>query len=113
MRTKEHLKYKQARERIETLKGFYKHLTAYLVINFLLISYRFYRFSSRSTDAINEDFYNWIDWNVFGTAIFWGIGLAIHALYVYQFKFGFIKKWEQQKMEQFMNEEDTKTTIKF
>ncbi len=113
MRTKEHLRYKEARKRIEVLKGFYKHLAVYIVVNFLLISYRFYRYSSRSTDAVNEDFYNWIDWNVFGTAIFWGIGLAIHGLYVYQFKIGFIRNWEQRKMEQFMKEEDGNTPLKF
>lgn len=107
MRTEENIKYREAKERVEALKGFYKHASAYLIINALLISYRFYRFSSRSANPVNEDFYNWIDWNVFGTAIFWGIGLLIHGLYVFQFKSGFMRSWEQRKLAQFMNEEET------
>jgi len=31
----------------------------------------------------NPDFLNWLDWNVYGTPIIWGIGLTFHAISVF------------------------------
>jgi hypothetical protein len=51
-------------------------------------------------------------WAHFTTPFFWGIGLLFHGLYVFQFKAGFFKKWEERKIREFM-ERDSEEMEKF
>lgn len=65
------IKYREAKKRVKTIKGFYIHATVYVVVNIFLI---FINVKSDS-DPLNI--------NNFWTAIFWGIGLAAHGLSVF------------------------------
>ena len=85
------IKYREAKKRVKTLKGFYIHATVYLVVNILLI---FINVKSDS-DALNI--------NNFWTAIFWGIGLAAHGLSVFMPNFILGKNWEEEKIRELMN----------
>ncbi len=101
-------KYERAQERIIQLKKFYNHATVFVVINVLLFLFRnHFRVTLVSKEAFgNPDFLNWIDWNVFGTTIVWGIFLAFHAIKVFGNITVLGKKWEERKMQEFMNEEE-------
>jgi len=93
-------KLKQARKRVESIKGFYKHLAAYLLVNVFLLLMK----------AINlepgEDFWHW---STFVTAVSWGIGLLAHGLAVFGRNIFFAKDWEERKIQEFMEREKNKT----
>lgn len=101
-------KYERAQERVEQLKKFYNHAAAFVIINVLLFLFRnHFRFTLISKEAIgNPDFLNWIDWNVFGTTIVWGIILAFHAIKVFGNITVFGKNWEERKIQKYMQEDE-------
>lgn len=90
--------YLRAEKRIKQLKGFYWHLFWYVVINMFLIV----------TIAVNQE--NGDIWNfgTFSTAIFWGIGLILHALNVFGKNALFSKAWEERKIQDYMEKDKKK-----
>lgn len=87
-------KYRRARKRVDELKGFYYNLLSYcLVIPFLIF--------------INYKTYWEFKWFWF-SAIGWGIGLGFHAYHVFVNNGIFGKKWEERKIQEFMEEEEKK-----
>ena len=99
-------KLDRAKKQVAAIKGFYNHLVVYLVINLALIIFKeTVVVTILSKKAIgNPDFLNWIDWNVYGTPILWGIGLAIHGLVVFGSRPKFIRNWEERKIQEYMND---------
>ncbi len=89
-------RYLKAKERVKKLKGFYTHLSVYIIVNtaLLLLIYSGY--------DIKINF-----WKLgsFYTPLGWGIGLAIHALIVFGPNSVFLKRWEEKKLDQFIKEE--------
>lgn len=100
--------YERARKRVEEIKGFYSHLTAYIIVNIvLLLGREKIHFMLLSKGALGDpEFLEWIDWNVYGTPIIWGIGLGIHALYVFKSNPFFGKKWEERQLRRFMDKDE-------
>lgn len=97
-------KLKRAKKRVDELKGFYIHLMVYLVINaFILVT-------QMIANADEAGF--GLGWYSFTTAIFWGIGLAIHALVAFRLNPFFGKAWEERMIEKFM-EEDRREAEKY
>jgi H+/gluconate symporter-like permease len=93
--------YEYAKNRVKKLKGFYVHLSVYILINILIISGTFY-----DRPFTIDTFFSF---ETFSTAIFWGIGLIAHAASVFGKDLLFNKKWEEKKIQEFMkNEEKTK-----
>ena len=83
--------YQRAKERVEDLKDFYGHLTAYIIVNvFLVVIYLFTTFPG-------------FPWFLFVT-FFWGIGLVSHGLSVSK-RGIFNKEWEERKIKEYMEEE--------
>ena len=80
-------KRRRAKERVKKLKGFYNHLAIYLVINCVFICVNIYRALDDITNISDPNFFKWMKFNTFSTAIFWGIGLFIHAVFIFDFPF--------------------------
>lgn len=99
--------YDRARKKVDAIKGFHTHIGVYIVINILILLFRANILSILRLNRVDLEFERWLDLNTWGTVLFWGIGLAIHGLYVYRFKFGFIKRWEERKLKEFMEKEDS------
>ncbi len=99
--------YERARKRVDDLKGFYGHLTAYILVNSMLLlgrdDFSFYVLGNSAFG--NSDFLNWINWNVYGTPIIWGVFLVFHALSVFGRNPFLGKAWEERQIEKYMNEE--------
>ena len=98
-------KFRKAQQRVKELKGFYQHLTAYIIVNtvLLLISGRI-TFILLSREALgNPEFLEWVNWNIWGTPIIWGLALAIHAATVF-LKSPF-KKWEERQIQKILDKE--------
>jgi hypothetical protein len=84
-------RYQRARKQVEEIKGFYVHLTVYILVMAGLI-YINLRYSPQ---------YLWFFW----TLVSWGIGLLFHAMKVFSWFPFFNKDWEERKIKQYMEEE--------
>ena len=77
----------RARERVGEIKGFYHHLTVYLVVNAILFLIDI--FSGGGT---------WFFWPLFG----WGIVVAIQGLNLFHVLPWSSKEWEERKVRELM-----------
>lgn len=107
MLQKETTKYERAQRRVAAIKGFYNHLTVYLIVNAALLIFKdTLTVNLLSKRALgNPEFLEWIDWNVYGTPIIWGLILAVHAVKIFGGYSIFGRKWEERQMKRFMDEE--------
>jgi len=90
MNTKE-TKYQKAKERVEAIKGWYIHLTVYVVVNLILFSINMIV----TPDGL------WFLWPLMG----WGIGLFFHTLSVFGSGHWFSADWEERKIKELMEKE--------
>lgn len=93
-------KYTRARERVTELKKFYSELTTYIIIVSTLAWLNYYTNGWR---------YMWFLWVVFG----WGIGLGARALTTFRLNPFMNKDWEERKIKQFMEEDNTPSNKKW
>ncbi|WP_292522155.1 2TM domain-containing protein [Methanoculleus sp.] len=84
-------RYARAKEYVEGLQGFYVHLAAYIIVNVLLFAFNIL------TDPGGLWFY-WV-------TIFWGVGLALHAIGVFAGDRVFGREWEERKIREVMERE--------
>ncbi len=88
----EEQKYSRAKKKVENLKGFYSNLLAYcLVIPFLIF-----------INLMTSPHHLWFWYPMVG----WGIGIVFHAVGVFN-KTSFLgRNWEEQKIQEFMEEDE-------
>jgi len=98
-------KYDRAKKKVDAIKGFHSHLTAFIIINILILLLRANLFSFLNSEKFDINFEEWLDWNIYLTPVLWGIGLIIHGLVVYRYNFGFLKSWEERKMKEYMEKD--------
>lgn len=90
----EYEKYQEAVKKVKEIKGFYSHMLVFIIV-LMVLMYINLKYSPE---------YLWFIWTMFG----WGIGVFFHAAKVFDW-FPFLgKNWEQEKIKQFMNEENSK-----
>ena len=87
----ESIEYREAVQKVKRLKGFYIHLTIYILVNTFLI---FDEWNDSSTGHILSS------WSVWSTPIIWGIGLLAHAAGVFCPSFFLGKDWEDKKIKE-------------
>lgn len=92
-------KYLRAKERVEEIKKFYNSLISYIVVISSLAAVNYY---------VNEWSYPWFLWAAFG----WGIGLIFQAAKAYDLNPFFGKNWEERKIKEYMQDEETRTRWK-
>jgi H+/gluconate symporter-like permease len=86
-------RYESALKQVKKLKGFYTHLAIFIAINIMILGVNmYYTNSSESIFRLRN----------FSTVFFWGIGLIAHAISVFIPRFGFGKKWEEEKIKKIM-----------
>jgi hypothetical protein len=100
--------YKKAEKKVKRIKGFYCHLTVYLIVNslILILGYGGFQYILEAYSGTDPDFTVWIIWNIFGTPLFWGIGLMIHWIRVFGPGLKFVREWEERQMRKFLEEEN-------
>ncbi len=89
--------YKRAKKRVEEEKGFYTHLTIYIIINITIFFI--------NSNFLDEGFRRWTQFHLYITPFFWGIGLAVHGIRVFNNSAFFGKKWEERKIKEFMDKD--------
>jgi 2TM domain len=88
--------------KVKRIKRFYKHLAAYIIVNTLFIVLKIVRNFDRG-----DDFFEIIlDFNFGNLWFLWGIGLAFHAFAVFGTDYFFGKNWEENKINQIMEEDE-------
>ncbi|WP_163408309.1 2TM domain-containing protein [Flavobacterium ajazii] len=94
-----------AYKKVKRIKGFYSHLKVYLIVNAIII------ISNINRDFIGNRFNDsgLSDWHTYSTALFWGIGLLIHAFTVFGPDLFFGAEWEQKKIQKYMDKESQNT----
>lgn len=101
METKKSLAYLRAQKKVETLKGFYSHLVVFIIINLAIILI--------SANVFNQKVIDFGNWKNYFTLFFWGFGLIFHAVYVFfvmNIENNFLKKWEERKIKEFLEQEE-------
>ncbi|MES2486742.1 MAG: 2TM domain-containing protein [Bacteroidota bacterium] len=88
------IKLNKARKKIKSIKGFYSHMAAYILVNIMLLVIK-----AVSLDA-GENFWHW---STFSTALFWGIGLLCHGFAVFGTDVFFGADWEERKIKEYMD----------
>ena len=83
------IKYQKAKERVGVLRGFYGHLSAYVIVNLGLFL----------INMITSPGTLWFIWPLMG----WGIAIALHALRVFLDTSG--SSWEEKKIAELMQKE--------
>jgi len=83
-------RYQNAKKRVEALKGFYTHLTVYILVNLLLFT----------INMLTSPGSLWFYWPLLG----WGIAVALHALRVFGFGRRFDAEWEERKINELMEQ---------
>jgi hypothetical protein len=88
----EYERYQEVRKKVKEIKGFYSHLTVYVLVISVLI-------------FINLKYtpeYLWFFWSAIG----WGFGLLGHASKVFNWIPLIGKDWEEKKIKELMEEEN-------
>ncbi|WP_396157098.1 2TM domain-containing protein [Flavobacterium sp.] len=96
MENYDEIKYQEAAKRVKKIKGFYTHLTVFIVVNTMIIIV-----NVQNLDE-GESFFKF---KTFSTALFWGIGLAAHGLSVFLPSLIMGKDWEEKKIKELMEKE--------
>ena len=90
-------KLARAKKRVDEIKGFYIHLTIYLIVNsFIIINIGLQNFGNAN------EFWSF---PTFVTPFFWGIGLAFHALNTFKKDRIFGKKWEERMIQKYIDKD--------
>lgn len=85
------VKYMEAKRKVKEMKGFYIHLFVYVIVNLFLISR-----NVQQGDNLN-------DMDNYWTAIFWGIGVLVHAIRVFVPNVILGRDWEERKTRELMD----------
>lgn len=93
--------YNRAYRKVKKIKGFYSHLKVYIIVNAIII------ISSLNRDFVGNHFElrGFQNWEIYSTAFYWGIALAIHAFTVFGPDIFFNKDWEDKKIKKYMDKE--------
>jgi hypothetical protein len=84
-------KYYIAKKKVEELKGFYGNLTAYIIVNIVLIFINLYTSPNHL----------WFYWPL----LWWGIGVVFHGFKVFNVYPVLGKDWEERKIKEIMEKE--------
>ncbi len=92
--------YINAQKRVAEIKKFYKHLVVYILINLVFIGRRIYKDIAYRDEAVVEAF---LDINNYKVFFWWGLIVCLHGFSVFAKGKLFSKKWEERKIQEYMN----------
>lgn len=94
-------KMKRAKKRVEELKGFYIHLTVYILVNTFISTMKIVR-DLGDGESFGEAFW---DFGTFAVWFFWGIGMFFHGVKVFSYNPFFGKDWERRQIQKYMDKD--------
>ena len=103
---KENNAYKQAERRVKRIRNFYNHLQIFAIMMVILLIFSNTIFNFFESHIHNPGTLKWAQSNVWINCLLWGFGVLIHGLYAFKYKVTFIEKWENEKVDELMNEKE-------
>ena len=97
MTNNEQQQFEKATKKVKAMAGFYRHLMVYILVNFFLLTLKYFRLDP------GEKF---LEFSTFSTAFFWGIGVAFHAMSVFGSSLFLGRNWEEKKIQQILNKDN-------
>ena len=98
-------KLDRAKKRVEKIKGFYIHLTVYVLVNTFISATKIIG-NMGDGESFNDAFW---DFGTFAVWFFWGIGLFFHGLKVFSYNPFFGKDWEEKQIQKYMDKDKTES----
>ena len=98
--SEQQLEYEIAAKKVKKIAGFYRHLAIYCIINLYIVYLNVHNLDE------GESYFQLKN---FATAFFWGIGLIANGLSVFGPDLFFGAKWEEQKIKQIMQKQQSQT----
>ncbi len=95
VKTPEEIQLERITKKVHKIKGFYKHLAAYVLVNLFLIATQYFQLEKGKT---------FFEFSTFSTAFFWGLGLLFHAINVFGKNIFLGENWEEKKINEYMNQ---------
>jgi len=93
--------FARAKEKVRHIKIFYIHLVGYIIL-VLLLSYNLFIIDENNKYA---DFFTWFNSIIM---IAWTIFIILHGRFALKGKQFFKKSWEDRKLKEYMEKEETK-----
>lgn len=94
-------RYIFAKNKVEKISKFYKHLSVYIVVNLFLSAF-FVIKDVQDGDTLSEAILNFGNFKIL---FYWGIAIVINAINVFGFNIFFGKDWEDRKIKEYMNQQ--------
>ena len=101
-------KYDRAKKRVITIKNFHQHLLTFLLVTSILLLVRFVALPYMPGLPQDQGFQDWLTWNTILMPLLWGIVVGIHALRVFSSKWSPLRRWEERKIDEFLQKEEKK-----
>lgn len=98
----EEQKFLRAKTKVDNLRSFYIHLIVYLFANTVITVIKIGR-NLHNGETLGEAIF---DFATVALWLTWGMAIAFHAFYVYGFDYFFGRNWEEERLRQYMDEEE-------
>lgn len=97
--------YLYAKQRVEKIGKYYKHLAIYIAVN-IFLSAIFIMGDINDGDTFKEALFNYHNYKIW---IYWGIGILFQTLKTFGLPLFFNKRWEDKKIKQYLEEEQKRS----
>lgn len=97
----ERQKLKRARKKVAEIKGFYTHLTVYLIVNTSILLLKGIG-NYWHGETFMGPFWHF---STLATWLFWGIGLFFHGMKVFSNNTVFSREWEEPQLKKIMDKD--------
>lgn len=96
-------KFELAQARVKEIKGFFRHLKIFILVNGTLYLFKSGVLRSLLPDWFPEEsyYFDWVDLNV----LIWLAILLVHAITLYRHKFAFLKRWEDRQIKKYLDKD--------
>ena len=94
--------YLRAKSRVDKVRGFYTHLFVYIAVNIGVSTFKIIR-NMNYGESFEQALF---DFGTIALWLLWGIGLFLHAFNVYGLPKLLGRNWEEDKIQEFMDQED-------
>jgi hypothetical protein len=101
-------KYNSAKQRVKKIKDFHQHGRTFLVISGLLLVIRFFVLPYVTGLPQDKGFQDWLTLNTILMPLLWSVVLGVHALRVFGAKWTPMRRWEERKIDEFLQKEEEK-----
>ena len=95
-----------AEKRVQELKGYYRHIFIFIVVNGFLYLLKTGVLNSLVPETFPKEsyYYDWINANI----LIWAVILIVHTLILQRHKFTFFKRWEERQIKKYMEDDRNK-----